>query len=141
MHECMYLCFLVPESSLSVTASSDDGTPTLGQQYGVDCLAVLNVTGIQNRPGSEWVDSVSGLALSPGNGVTFSGPTSVASMGSQTVLRIASLRTSHAGNYSCRGTVSSRALFSPLVKISTFSIAVTSKSLLTYISTCIHMHS
>ena len=107
-------------------ATSDDLAPTLGQPYSMDCTGHKTVSGLMNQPSPQWY-SPSGNLLSSGSDVQLQGPRNVGLSSSELVALFPTLRTSHAGNYTCQASLSSPALTSPIVKSVTFAVTVQSE--------------
>ena len=122
----MIIFFSVPSSILRVAATSDDGTPILGQSYSIDCIGHKMSTGLINSPSPQWFDS-SGSLLSTGSDVQLQGPRIVGLTSSELVAQFPTLRSSHAGNYTCRVSLSSPARASQIVKTTNFGITVQSE--------------
>ena len=119
--------FSVPAEVLEVTATSDDSSPILGQSYSMDCVGHKTISGLMNLPSPQWL-TPTGHLLSSNNDTQLRGPSSVGLSSSELVARFPTLCTSHAGSYTCRASLSSSALMSPIVKTETFAIIVQSKS-------------
>ena len=105
-------------------AQSDVSTPVLGQSYTMNCVGHKTISGLSNLPTPQWL-TISGDSL--GSGVQLQGPVTVGSSSSSLAAYFSILRTSHAGNYSCRASLSSPALTTPLVKTTSFGITVQRK--------------
>ena len=119
-----------------MTASSDDSTPILGQSYSIDCVGHKTSTGLINSPSPQWFDS-SGSLLSTNSDVQLQGPRNVGLTSSELVAHFPTLLSSHAGNYTCRVSLSSPARAAPIVKTTSFGITVQSESFTKIIGTCI----
>ena len=109
-----------------MTATSDDSSPVLGQSYSMDCVGHKTVSGLMNLPSPLWL-TPSGSLLSSSNEVQLQGPSNVGLSSSELLARFPTLRTSHAGSYTCQASLSSPALTSPIVKTESFAITVQSK--------------
>jgi hypothetical protein len=109
-----------------VIATSDDATPDLGQSYNMDCTGHKTVSGLMNQPSPQWL-MPSGTPLSPSSDVQLQGPRNVGLSSSELVALFPTLRTSHAGNYTCQASLSSPALSSPIIKSVTFAVIVQSE--------------
>lgn len=107
-------------------ATSDDGTPVLGQSYSMVCVGYNILSGLSNLPSPQWY-TPNGQLLSSGLDVQLNGPTSVDSSSSELVAQFPTLRTSNAGNYTCQATLSSPARESNIVKTQLFEITVQSE--------------
>ena len=108
-------------------ATSDDSSPILGQSYSMNCMGHKTVSGLMSLPTPQWL-TFSGSSLSSSNEVQLQGPNDVGLSSSELVARFFTLRTSHAGSYTCQASLSSPALMSPIVKTQAFQITVQSKS-------------
>ena len=113
--------FTVPDTVLGVRAQSDISTPVLGQLYSMNCVGYKVVSGLSNLPTPQWL-TLNGNPLS--SGVQLQDPVAVGSLSSSLAAYFSILRTSHAGNYSCRASLSSPALTTPLVKTTYFGVTV-----------------
>jgi hypothetical protein len=110
-----------------VIATSDDATPILGQSYSMDCTGHKTVSGLVNQPSPQWL-TPSGTPLSPmSSDVQLQGPRNVGLSSSELVALFPTLRTSHAGNYTCQASLSSPALSSPIIKSVTYAVIVQSE--------------
>ena len=118
--------FSVPPEVLEVTATSDDTAPILGQSYSMDCTGHKTVSDLINQPSPQWL-TPSGTPLSSSSDIQLQGPRNVGLSSSELVALFPTLRTSHAGNYTCQASLSSPALTSPIVKLVTFEIIIESK--------------
>ena len=107
-------------------ARSDDTAPNLGQSYSMDCTGHKTIAGLVNQPSPQWL-TPSGTPLSPSSDVQLQGPRNVGLSSSELVALFPTLRTSHAGNYTCQASLSSPALTSPIVKLVTFAVTIQSK--------------
>ena len=107
-------------------AISDDAAPMLGQSYSMDCTGHKTIAGLVNQPSPQWL-TPSGTPLSPSSDVQLQGPRNVGLSSSELVALFPTLRTSHAGNYTCQASLSSPALTSPIVKLVTFAVTIQSK--------------
>ena len=112
----------VPPEALQVRAMSDDSA-VLGQSYSMNCLGHKDSSGLANLPSPQWLTS-QGSSIT---GAQLQGPSSVGTSSSQVVATFSTLRTSHAGNYICRASLSSQALTSPIIKSISFGITVQRK--------------
>ena len=119
--------FSVPPEALAVTATSDDATPILGQSYSMDCTGHKTASGLINKPVPQWFTPNGTLLSSSSSDVQLQGPRNVGLSSAELIANFPTLRTSHAGNYTCQVSLSSPALTSPIVKVRTFSITVKSE--------------
>ncbi len=99
-----------------------------GEEYSLICVASKTVSGITNTPSLEWLDK-------EGSPVTTGGLLTVGELTTQTSnvflsLTFSSFHISHAGQYTCRATLSSPALDTPLEKNTTSDVTLQSKQLL-----------
>ena len=122
------ILFSVPPGALEVIALSDDVASILGQSYSMDCTGHKTVSGLVNQPSPQWF-TPSGTLLSSSSDVQLQGPRNVGLSSSELVALFPTLRTSHAGNYTCQASLSSSALTSPIVKTTIFTVTVQSKLL------------
>ena len=125
-----YIFFTVPDTALEVRALSDVSTPVLGLSYTMNCVGHKTTSGLSSLPTPQWL-TLSGDSL--GSGVQLQGPVTVGLSSSRLAAYFSILRTSHAGNYSCRASLSSPALTTPLVKTTSFGITVQRMSALSII--------
>ena len=120
-----YYSFLtVPNSALQVTAASGDATPVLGQSYSMNCAGHKTLSNLLNLPLPLWYTQDGNLL---GSQVQLVGPRPVGSSSSEIVAQFSTLRTSHAGNYTCQASLSSPALTTPIIKSVVFGITVQCK--------------
>ena len=105
---------------------SDDATPILGQSYSMDCTGHKTVSGLINQPSPQWL-TPSGTLLSSSSDIQLQGPRNVGLSSSELVALFPTLRTSHAGNYTCQASLSSPALTTPIIKFVTLAVTVQSK--------------
>ena len=122
----LYLLFAVPNTAI-VVSTIEDSAPSLGQIVKIRCVISEAVSGLSSRPVAQWLNS-DGSNIVIGNGVSLDGPSSQPSLTTLTLV-FNTLRTSHAGTYVCQGSLSSPALFSPLVKAEEYDIIVQSELL------------
>ena len=122
---CSFFVCVVPNTAIfiSVTAVS---TPSLGQSLTIHCIVTKTVDGLSARPVLQWQNH-NGSDIVSGGGVILDGPNSQSTLTTLTMM-FSVLHTSHAGRYVCRGSLTSPALFSPLVKAKDHNISVQSKS-------------
>ena len=106
---------------ISTTAVSP---ASLGQSLRIDCIITETVNGLSASPVLQWLHNGSDVVV--GGGVILDGPNFQSTLTTLTLVFNA-LRTSHAGRYICRSSLTSPALFSPLVKTSDQNISVQSK--------------
>ena len=92
----------------------------------MDCVGHKTRSGLVNMPSPQWF-LPNGTLLSSIGDVQLQGPRNVRLL-SEIVALFPTLRTSHAGTYTCQASLSSPALTSPIVKAATFEITVQSKS-------------
>lgn len=122
----LYLLFAVPNTAI-VVSTIIVSAPSLGQIVRIRCVISEAVSGLSNRPVAQWLDDV-GSNVVIGDGVSLDGPSSQPSLTTLTLV-FNTLHTSHAGTYVCQGSLSSPALFSPLVKAEDYNIIVQSELL------------
>ena len=120
------LPYTVPNSALQVTAASSDASPVLGQSYSMNCVGHKTLSNLLNLPSPQWYTH-DGNPL--GNQVQLVGPRPVELSSSEVVAQFSTLRTSHAGNYTCQASLSSPARTSPIIKTVTFGITIQRKFL------------
>ena len=114
----------VPDNAFNLMTAELSGSPaTVGSSYSFACLATKILSGLANVPSAEWVGP-NGSAISQGDGLTLVPFTDTVS--SEVIVQTAALHTSHAGLYTCRGSLSSPALTSPLVQETHFNITLQS---------------
>ena len=116
--------FIVPSTAISISTSAVSA-PSLGQSLSVHCIVTENLDGLSARPVLQWLNH-DGSDIANGGGVTLDGPNFQSSLTTLTLM-FSSLRTSHAGRYICRSSLTSPALFSPLVKTKDYNISVHSE--------------
>ena len=122
----LYLLFAVPNTAI-IVSTIEVSAPSLGQIVRIRCVISEAVSGLSSRPVAQWLDDV-GSNVVIGDGVSLDGPSSQPSLTTLTLV-FNTLRTSHAGTYVCHGSLSSPALFSPLVKAEDYNIIVQSELL------------
>ena len=118
------ISFTVPNTALIITASAVSA-PILGQSLRLRCLVSEAVSGLSTRPVLQWLND-DGSDIVIGNGIGLDGPNSQ-SIITTLALVFSALHTSHAGRYICRSSLSSPALFSPLVKTADYNISIQSE--------------
>ena len=126
MFVCLFCCFLVPNTAISISTSAE-AAPSLDQSLTIHCIVTKTVDGLSARPVLQW-QSHNGSDIVSGGGVILDGPNSQSTLTTLT-LTFSALHTSHAGRYICRGSLTSPALFSPLVKTEDYNISVQSEQL------------
>ena len=101
--------------------------PSLGQSFRIQCTCIVSETvgGLSARPVLQWLNG-DGSDVVVGDGIIMDGPNF---QSSQTTLTLVFnvLRTSHAGKFICRGSLTSLALPTPLVKTKNYIISIQSK--------------
>jgi len=129
MSVLVFLC-TVPNTAISVSTSAVN-TPTLGQNHSVRCVVSETVRGLSARPVPQWLNH-DGNELITGSQTSLDGPSYQSGL-TMLSLMFYTLRTSHAGRYICQASLSSPALFFPLVKTHDYNISVQSEQYLTTI--------
>ena len=124
MFVCLFCCFLVPSTAIIISTSAESA-PSLGQSLTIRCIVTETVDGLSARPVLQWQNH-NGSDIVSGGGVILDGPNSQSTLTTLTLM-FSALRTSHAGRYVCRGSLTSPALFSPLVKTEDYNISVQSE--------------
>ena len=100
-------------------------TPSLGQSLRIRCLVSEAVSGLSARPVLQWLNN-DGSDIVVGNGISLDGPNSQSTL-TTLALMFSALHTSHAGKYICRGSLTSPALSSPLVKTADYNVSIQSE--------------
>ena len=95
----MLFCFL---GALKVTFIRDGGAPTAGQSWNLTCTAIFN--GIRGSPTIQWLDSNSN-PISNNSNFTVENMIMVNDSAYERTLVFSSVRTSHAGQYTCQATL------------------------------------
>ena len=116
----------VHPGALQVTATSGNSVSVLGQSYSMNCIGHKMASGLINLPSPQWL-TFEGNTLS--SDAQLQGPRNVGLSSSEIVATFPILHTSHAGNYTCRVSLSSPALSTPIIKTAFFRLTVQSKSL------------
>ena len=116
----------MPNTAISISTSAE-AAPSLDQSLTIHCIVTKTVDGLSARPVLQW-QSHNGSDIVGGGGVILDGPNSQSTLTTLT-LTFSALHTSHAGRYICRGSLTSPALFSPLVKTEDYDISVQSEQL------------
>ena len=124
MFVCLFCCFLVPSTAISISTSAE-AAPSLDQSLTIHCIVTETVDGLSARPVLQWQNH-NGSDIVSGGGVILDGPNSQSTLTTLT-LTFSALHTSHAGRYICRGSLTSPALFSPLVKTEDYNVSVQSE--------------
>jgi len=119
----VFLC-AVPNTAISITTSAVN-TPTLGQNHSVYCIVSETVGGLSARPDLQWVNH-NGIELIMGSQINLDGPSYQSTLTTLSLM-FNTLHTSHAGRYICQASLSSPALFSPLVKTQDYNISLQSE--------------
>ena len=119
---------VVPNNRTAITTSMRAvHAPSLGQSLRIQCTCIVSETvgGLSARPVLQWLNG-DGSDVVVGDGITMDGPNF---QSTQTTLTLVFnvLRTSHAGKFICRGSLSSLALPSPLVKTENYIISIQSE--------------
>ena len=124
MSVLVFLC-AVPNTAISISTSAVN-TPTLGQNHSVHCVVSETVRGLSARPVPRWLNHDGIELTTTGNQINLDGPSN---QSTRTTLSLTfdSLHTSHAGRYICQASLSSPALFSPLVKTQDYNISLQSE--------------
>ena len=120
----LLLLFLVPSTAISISTSAVSA-PSLGQSLSVHCIVTETVDGLSARPVLQWLNH-DGSDIANGGGVILDGPNFQSTLTTLTLM-FSPLHTSHAGRYTCRSSLTSPALFSPLVKTTDYNISVQSE--------------
>ena len=120
---CFFVC-VVPNTAIFISATAVSA-PSLGQSLTIHCIVTKTVDGLSARPVLQWQNH-NGSDIVSGGGVILDGPNSQLTLTTLT-LTFSALRTSHAGKHICRGSLTSPALFSPLVKTEDYNISVQSE--------------
>ena len=118
----IFLFLSVPPTALTATVSRS-GTTRAGMVYNLTCNVSKTVTGLINSTTATW--TTGGVAVANGNGITVS--TMSTSETTISTLTFDPLKTSHNGEYSCDGTLTSRALDEPLMPSMMVELNVQSK--------------
>ena len=118
------LSFAVPNTAISISTKSVSA-PRLGQSLSIRCLVSKTVDGLSARPVLQWVKD-NGDDIVGGDGVILDGPNFQSTLTTLTLM-FSPLHTSHAGRYICQTSLTSPALFSPLVKTEDYNISVQSE--------------
>ena len=119
---------VVPNTAIFISATAVSA-PSLGRSLTIHCIVTETVDGLSARPVLQWQNH-NGSDIVSGGGVILDGPNSQSTLTTLT-LTFSALHTSHAGRYICRGSLTSPALFSPLVKTKDHNISVQSELLST----------
>ena len=114
----------MPNTSISISTSAVSA-PSLGQILSVRCIVTETVDGLSARPVLQWLNH-NGSDVIVGDGVILNGPNFQSTLTTLTLM-FSPLHTSHAGRYICRSSLTSPALFSPLVKTTDYNISVQSE--------------
>ena len=112
----------VPPTAITAIVSSL-GTARAGMVYNLFCTVTKTVGGLINSPTATW--TTGRVAVTNGNGITVS--TLVTSETAILTLTFDPLRTSHNGQYSCDGTLTSQALDETLTPSMTMELRVQSQ--------------
>ena len=116
----------MPSTAITISTSAESA-PSLGQSLTIHCIVTETVDGLSARPVLQWQNH-NGSDIVGGGGVILDGPNSQLNLTTLTLM-FSTLRTSHAGRHICRGSLTSPALFSPLVKTEDYNISVQSEQL------------
>ena len=114
----------MPSTAISISTSAVSA-PSLGQSLSIHCIVTETVDGLSARPVLQWLNRNASDEI-VGDGVILDGPNFQSSLTTLTLM-FSPLRTSHAGRYICRSSLTSPALFSPLVKTKDYNISVQSE--------------
>lgn len=114
----------MPNTALIITANAVSA-PSLGQSLRIHCLVSEAVSGLSTRPVLQWLNN-DGSDIVVGNGISLDGPNSQSTL-TTLALMFSALRTSHAGRYMCRGSLTSPALSSPLVETADYNVSIQSE--------------
>ena len=118
------LSFSVPNTAISISTKSVSA-PSLGRSLSICCLVSKTVDGLSASPILQWLNDNGGDIVS-GDGVILDGPNFQSTLTTLTLM-FSALHTSHVGRYVCRSSLTSPALFSPLVKTTDYNISVQSE--------------
>ena len=126
MSVLVFLC-AVPNTAISISTSALN-TPILGQNHSVDCVVSETVRGLSAKPVPLWLNHDGNELITTENEINLDGPSYQSTLRLTTLsLTFDSLHTSHAGRYICQASLSSPALFSPLVKTQDYNISLQSE--------------
>ena len=106
------LCIIhtVPPPTVSVQVNpSSTEVPSAGSSFSLSCVALELLAGLTGVPETEWIGPDGGVVQSMG-GITVGTPVAGGGTITTQVLTFSSIRTSHAGEYSCRASIESPAL-------------------------------
>ena len=92
---CSNLDYAVPMNAISTTIASTELQPAVGNMYTLACVVTINVMGLSQSPNVHWFHN--------GNEVKDTGTTSTKA------IIFSALNTSHTGNYTCSGNISTPA--------------------------------
>ena len=123
MYTLNFSIFLsVPPTAITASVSSS-GIARAGMVYSLTCTVSKTVGGLINSPTATW--TTGGVAVTNGNGITVS--TMATSETAISIQIFDPLRTSHNGQYSCDGTLTSQALDETLTPSMTMELRVQSQ--------------
>ena len=117
---CVFL--LVPPNAIAASVSRS-GTARAGSIYNLTCTVSKTVDGLINSPTVSW--TTDGEVIVSGDGITVF--TMTINETSVSTLVFDPLRTSHGGQYSCDGTLTSLVLITELIQSSEETLQVQSK--------------
>ena len=124
MHK--YLLRTVPDTVVRVTIRERHGISLGEAGYTLECIVSETGEGLINTAVKQWLGP-DGTPLVNGGGITVGNQMNVSSTITSLTVSFASVRSSHAGRYTCQARLASPALHSPLVKTAETNITVQSK--------------
>ena len=124
----VFFACAVPNTAILISTTAVSPA-NLGQSLRIDCIITETVDGLSASPVLQWLNH-NGSDVVVGGGVILDGPNFQSTLTTLTLVFNA-LRTSHAGRYICRSSLTSPALFSPLVKTTDYNISVQSEFIYT----------
>ena len=114
----------VPNTAINISTSALS-TPILGQNHSVHCVVSKTLGGLSARPVPQWVNH-NGIELISGSQISLDGPSYQSTLTTLSLM-FYTLHASHAGRYICQASLSSPALFFPLVKTQDYNISLQSE--------------
>ena len=120
----VFFACAVPNTAILISTTAVSPA-SLSQSLRIDGIITETVDGLSASPVLQWLNH-NGSDVVVGGGVILDGPNLQSTLTTLTLVFNA-LHTSHAGRYICQGSLTSPALFSPLVKTSDQNISVQSK--------------
>jgi len=127
--ESLYTFPLVPEFIPSISV---EGTPFAGQQYSLNCNITKIRSGLTNSSTAQWIDS-NGQPVTSTDGSIRETTTNTDQSTIHTIT-FSPLRTSHGGQYTCRGSAQSPLLLNATTVSITQNVTVTSKGHTMYVA-------